>query len=284
MTFPLISLKRKKTVSAYRRGLRVAIWEGLPANVIFMLLGGPYLTGYLLYLGASPAQVGIVLAIPSLANVLQIAGAFLIQSFTNRKLALIMLAGSHRILWVATGAIPFLFPQHVWVIVYILIYGFAFMNQALASVYWTSLMADMVPVKVRGRYFGLRNMLLWCAGTTAVLVGGQVLDRFPGRDGFAILYLVCAVCAVLNIVAFFKYPNPPFEKSAERNKWDMFLKPFENGAFLRATLFISFWLLLQGISVPFFSYVMLDVLKLSYEWVSVMTTVQNVAMMASYYG
>ncbi|PYI53180.1 MFS transporter [Paenibacillus flagellatus] len=260
-----------------------ATFEGIPAIILFQLLGGPFLTGYLLYLGASSFQIGIVLAIPSMANMLQIVGALLIQRFTNRKLAFALLCGLHRILWVLTGAVPFVFPREFGVAAYIAVCVLGFVGQAIGSVFWTSLIADMVPARVRGRYFGIRNTILWAGGCLAILVFGQLLDRLPEPRGFHVLYAVAAVCAVLDIVFFLRYPNPPFEKSGQTGMGAMLAVPFRHKPFRKAMLFISLWLFVQGISVPFFNYVMLDVMHIGYRWISVATMTQNVAMMAGYY-
>lgn len=274
---------RHKSKSLFRPGMIAATMEGFPAIVIVLLLGGPFLTGYLLYLGADSTQIGIVLAIPSLANVLQIFGAFLIQKFQNRKIGLLIFAGLHRIIWTLTGLIPFLFPHQWWVVLYILVTMLAFTSNAFGIVFFTSLMADMVPVQVRGRYFGFRNSLIWAFGCIVLVIGGQILDRMEEPAGFHILYLICAVCAVLNVLAFTRYPNMPFVPSQEHDVKKMVIQPFLHKPFLIATLFIALWLLLQGLSIPFYNYVMLDLMKVSYSWISIITMTQNVAMMLSYY-
>ncbi|WP_240041163.1 MFS transporter [Paenibacillus ginsengarvi] len=269
--------------SAYRGGMIAAILEGIPAIIMFQLLGGPFVTGYLLYLGATSLQVGIVLAIPSLANMLQLVAALLIQRFTNRKLLFTVLCGAHRLLWLAAGVLPMFIPRELGVSVYIAVCIVAFMSQAMGSVFWTSLIADMVPAKVRGRYLGIRNTILWAGGCIAIMVFGQLLDRLPERQGFEIMYMVAAVCAVLDIAFFLLYPNRPFEKSQQSGTKEMLAIPFRHKPFLKSMLFISLWLFLQGISVPFYSYVMLNVMNVSYNWIAIATMTQNVAMMAGYF-
>jgi len=274
---------RTRKPSPYRSGMTAATLEGIPAIILFQLLGGPFLTGYLLYLGASSFQIGIVLAIPSMANMLQIVGALLIQRYTNRKLLFSLLCGFHRVMWVAAGALPLLLPKEFGVIAYIAVSLFGFAGQAIGSVFWTSLIADMVPARVRGRYFGIRNTILWAGGCLAILVFGQILDRMPEPEGFYILYIVAAVCGVLDIVLFLKYPSPPFEKSEQTNMTAMLSVPFRHTKFLKSMLFISLWLFVQGISVPFYNYVMMDIMKISYNWISIATLTQNVAMVAGYF-
>jgi MFS family permease len=138
-------LKQRKKISPNRRSLLAATFEGFPACVLMQLLGGPFLTGYLLYLGASAQQIG----------------------FSN----------------------------------------------ALGSVVWTSLISDMVPAAVRGRYFGIRNTILGGVSSIVLFIGGQILEHYPGGQGFNVLFIICGICALLNMTAYFFYPNLPFETS-----------------------------------------------------------------------
>jgi MFS family permease len=275
--------KSKKAVSGQRRGLYACTLEGIPAVTIFFLLGGPYLTGYMLYLGASPQQIGIALALPFLANVFQIFAAMGMQYIENRRLTLLIFAGLHRVIWVLTIFIPLLLPRELWVLAYVMMLGFAFISNSIGAVVWTSLVADMVPAQIRGKYFGFRNSILWAAGSLALLLGGYLLDRYPGDAGFQLLYAVCGICMILNIAAFLFYPNIPFEKSKESNMMRLFLLPFKDGIFLKAMLFIALWLFMQGIAVPFYTYVMKDVLLINFSWISYIMMVQNITMMISYY-
>jgi MFS family permease len=263
--------------------LLVATFEGVPAVTIMQLLGGPFLTGYLLVLGASSQQIGFVLAITTLVNVAQVFMAVVMQKFRNRKAMLILFGSLHRILWSSAGLIPFLFDKNWWVTMYIVLFTSAHLSNALGSVVWTSLISDMVPAAVRGRYFGLRNTIHGAVSTAALFVGGQIMEHHPGLEGFHYLFLICGVSAVLNMAAYFFYPNLPFEPSTESNPLSMMGKPLKDKAFLKAIIFLSVFLFLQGISVPFYSYVMLKLLKISYNWISIINVVHTLVMMASYY-
>lgn len=269
--------------SLQSRDLLVILHEGIPAMAIFFLLGNPFQTSYLLYLGASPVQIGIALAIPQLANVAQILGALYMQSIENRKLAILILGSLHRVIWASTGLIPFLFPESLRVAMYLPIFGFAFACNALSAVVWASLVGDVVPVSVRGKYFGIRNAVLWGVGSVCLYAGGIILDRYPGGTGFNILFALCGAMAVWNVIAYTFYPNPPFEKSQESGNWNMLVKPFHDRKFLKSMIFISLALFLQLIALPMFTYVMQKIMHTGYQWISAITIAQNVAMMVSYY-
>lgn len=272
---------RKRSVQ--RKNLRIATMEGVPAVMFQTLLGGQFLTGFLLYLGASSSELGFVLAITTFVNIAQLFAAFLIQRLKSRKWTLVLFVACHRILWGATGLIPFLFPKSYWVAAFIVLYTLAFMFNTVGGILWNSLISDIVPARVRGRYFGIRNTMLNALGTLVMYAGGIILDHEPGGKGFLILYIIVWICIAANIAMFFMYPDMPFERSSESRFVPMIKKPLKDSAFLKATLFLGGFLFLQNLVVPLYSYVMLQLLHINYQTLSLLNVAQTVFMMGSFY-
>ncbi|MBW7453850.1 MFS transporter [Paenibacillus sepulcri] len=279
----LISVFRRKKLSDQRRGLLTSIMEGIPATIIGNLLGGPMLTIYIVFLGGNSEDVGLAVAIPQLANLVQLVAAFSMQRFNNRRLLLTVFGITHRIIWVATGFIPFFVTEELRVPVFIGMFLVSFVSASTSGMFFTSMIADMVPMKVRGRYFGIRNTIHWAFASISLLVGGQILDHFNEQTGFVILYAVSAVCTVWNGIELWRYPNLPFERSMETSSAALFLKPLKDSAYMRAVVFIALFILLQNVAIPLFSFVMLEILDISKWRITVITTVQMIAMMFSYY-
>jgi MFS family permease len=75
----------------------------------------------------------------------------------------------------------------------------------------------------------------------------------------------------------------PFEKSEEHKFLPMFKKPLKDTLFMKSTLFLAAWLLLQNLTVPLYSYVMLQLLHINYETLSLLNVSQTLFMMASFY-
>ena len=275
--------RRRGRLSEQRRQIRIATWEGVPSTIFQVLLGGPFLTGFLLYLGANSSQIGFVLAVTTLVNITQLGVAYGIQRIRSRRTALIWFIAVHRLLWAGTGLIPFLFPKDVWVNVYIVTYTIAFMANAVSAMLWTSLISDLIPAKVRGRHFGIRNTVLNALSSICLFAGGILLDRYPGGEGFLLLFIPIWICAVANIVIYFFYPDLPFERSKETAFLPMVRKPLLDSGFMKATCFLAGWLLMQTLIVPLYSYAMLELMRLSYSAVSALTVIQTVAMMISFY-
>jgi MFS family permease len=270
-------------LSPYRKNLFIATIEGIPATFAFSLLNAPFLTGYLLLLGANSFEIGLVLALPTLLNLIQIPAAYWLQQTENRRRWFILSATLHRIFWTLTGAVPFLIGENYYFGLYFLFYLLAFSSNAIGSMIWTSLIADMVPKQVRGQYFGFRNMLNMAVNSAGLFLGGYLLQQIPGLDGYHILFVIAGIAAALNIGTLFLYPNMPFERSESVSIAKMVKKPLENKLFTRSMTFISLWQFLQTLVVPLFSYIMLSVMGLGEFLVSMLTIVQTIAMMISFY-
>src|SRR2546426_11802098 len=68
-----------------RRGLRLSLADAALSSTMTTLAGGVFLTGFALALGASQLQIGILAALPTLANVAQLAGSYFIERTGQRK-------------------------------------------------------------------------------------------------------------------------------------------------------------------------------------------------------
>ena len=68
-----------------RAALANFVIEGTFSAVMASLTGGIFLTGFALLLGASKSMIGLLTALPSLATVVQFAGAFLVERSGRNK-------------------------------------------------------------------------------------------------------------------------------------------------------------------------------------------------------
>jgi MFS family permease len=86
-----------------------------------------------------------------------------------------------------------------WVVIVFLLMMFVMHSgQSIGGPAWTGWMADIVPKRVRGKYFGHRRALAVLSGVPAAMVAGWVLDRYA-RDAAPLVTLAC--CGVLFFIA-----------------------------------------------------------------------------------
>jgi MFS family permease len=184
--------------SRVRRSLRASCAEGVFAELFAACAGPTVLTGWALHLGATPLEVGFVAALPQLAQAVQLPGAWATALFGRRRVALVTIALSRQAL-LPLALLPFLplgnGAQRMLLVVA------ATLSAALSVAgnnAWTSWMGELVPERLRGRYFGRRTALCTVFGTAGGLLVARVLDAASSARaaGLVLASLVVASSAV----------------------------------------------------------------------------------------
>ena len=154
---------------------RMLVADGACVMAMVTLQGGVFLTAFALALGASNYEVGLLTTIVFASQFMQVAGLGLLKWWPRRRAWVVLLCGLSRLFWVFIILIPLLFPERgvTFLLQWLLVAG---LIGAMASPAWNPLMRDIVPEKVRGRFFARR--LAWGTGLALVctLLGGAAID------------------------------------------------------------------------------------------------------------
>ncbi len=267
---------------AARFGMKVAVAEGALFAVWTGMIGGHFLTGYLLYLGASTSQIGLIAALGPLSTLSMLFAAYLLALLPRRKPFMVGTALWHRTLWSLAGFVPLVLPRGTWVWTYLAVYFAAYLGVSLAGPAWQSMMADMVPGQIRGRYLGLRNAVVQVASILTVLVAGRYLDAHPGGEGFRTLYAVGLPVALLNVAAFVLQPEPPYVRQKPQSIWTHLAMPLRSRPFVAAALFGGGLAVAGGLAAPFYGVRMIKDLQLSYGLIATISSAGTAAGILGY--
>ena len=279
------AVNKKILRSELKKGLRDATFDGSLYSVMTSLTNGVFLTGFALALGATHFQIGVIASLPLLAPVFQLPASPLL---TRRRLRKVCLWASFwgRSVWGGIALLPFIAvssPSHF--AVWILILGLAFyhISTSVAGVSWISWMTDLVPEKIRGRYFGNRNVAIGAVGMIATLGGGLLVRRYDlwfkpeVMTGFTPLFLVALMFGYASILFLKRVPSDPgFEETTHRSFLQSLSTVLMDKRFLILILFSSWWGFGVNLASPFFTVYMLQDLHLGYEAVA-LYTVLNLA-------
>jgi MFS family permease len=174
------------------RSLRLSVWEGALAVLFINWATGMVMTGYALWLGASPAVLAVLGALP-LFSQLAAPTALLFRGSRKRWSMGLVIAG--RSLFALILLLPLL-PEG-WRIPFLLLVAvLSQMMLAPVNVLWTSWMAELIPDTERGRYFGFRNGVLGLVGTLGNLLGGVAIDALGKPWGFLLVLLIGVMAGV----------------------------------------------------------------------------------------
>ncbi len=184
---------------ALRRSLHASVLEGAVAEVFTACATGAVVTGWALHLGGDPVFVGALSALPIAAQVVHLPAAWVTDRAGRRRLAIAAVAAS-RVAWAPMALLGLLaLPSHAG---RALLVAVAVLSSVLAVVgnnAWTAWMGDLVPGRLRGRFFGRRTMWVTVAGGLASFLTGLALDRLGAGHQRAVLATLSAIAALSGV-------------------------------------------------------------------------------------
>lgn len=249
-----------------RRSLCAALAEGACAEVFAARASGAVITGWALYLGASAAIIGFLGALPLVAQVTSLPAAWFISAH-SRKLATVLAVCISRLTFLPLIALPWLdVAPAAKLRLFIGIVAVSTIFGVIGNSAWVAWMGDLVPGRLRGRYFGQRTIFLSVAGTLASLTAAVTLDRMAplGFTGAALSALTAVAClAGLASLGLLLRQHEPAAGAREVgvDGWRSLRTALGD---LRARPFLHYqlaWSAAVGISASFFAYHLLTNLR-----------------------
>jgi MFS family permease len=272
---------RERCPSPRRRGLRLAIYEAGLGNVFTELTGGARQIGFALLLGARDVQVGILSALPFLANLAQLTASFLLERTGQCKLLSLVAASMSRVLWIGVILLPLglfgtLSDFRVWAMVMIVALSSLFV--AMNNTFWLSWLGDLVPARLRGRYFGRRNMVIAAVSMSVPLLASAFLDAWEGwfspqhAGGFLLVFALGILCSLAALAVQWRMPIMPLLPRQAEPFFSRLSIPLRDTNFRRFIVFHLCWGASVYLAGPFFTVYMLQDLHLSYTVITALAS------------
>jgi len=249
------------------RSLRLIIWSVAIGTICFNITAGIAMTGYLKAIGVTDFVYGLLFAMAPAANALQIFTSYLLERTRARKRIFITAGLIQRFVWLPFGLVPFFVPMsaplvRVWIVTLLMLVNALcapFMN-----VSFFSMLADVAPIRIRGRYLSVRQRISTIIGIFGGLTTAWLLDMFPGFYGYAFVFTLAFLAGTTDIVLFFWVKFPPMQKKEKHDSIiKMISEVFRNKQFLRVTGFVAIWGFSLNLSGPFYLVYARTVLNLS---------------------
>lgn len=229
-----------------RRAMRYVTTAWMFGAIWMHALAGAPLTLFATQLGLSEFQFGLLSAMPFGAALLSLPAASLTDRTGQRKRIFLISLYINRLLWIVIGAVPTWLiwrygPDASALAIAIFLFSSFLMHsgQAIGSPAWVSWMADVVPDRVRGRYFARRRQWGIVTAIPAAWVAGWVLDHYVSEQaGSMTLMIVCttiftvsAMFGVVDIALFHWVPHSVHPKPRQPF-FQMIVTPLKDARFM----------------------------------------------------
>lgn len=250
--------------------LNASIYDGISHSVM-LGAGETYLGAFGIFLRATTLQIGLLATLPLLFEAMaQWLSALSLDRFQSRRTIIFYWAIFQGALWLPIGLLPFVVgPGSFAPVSLICLTILSHIATGFIYPVWSSLMGDLVPFAIRGRFFGNRNRLTGMSSFISLLLAGSVLHFFKSAElaafGFLVIFTVSMLARFLSAAWIRRYDDPPYHVEPEDvfSFWQ-FLRRTPHSNFAKFTFFFAFTNFSVSFSSPYFALYMLRDLQLSY--------------------
>lgn len=265
-----------------KRAMNRSVAEGALATVMGTLTSGVFLTGFALEMGASRLQIGILAALPALATLAQLAGAYLIERSNECKRLCLLTTMTSRLLWLPIMMVPLVVAHWSTDLVWctIAVFGMSGFFGAIGGVAWLVWIKELIPPSHQVAFLGRRHLsntgLSLLIGTFAAF--GVDWSRTLGSVdvGFASVFGLAASCGLIGLIILSRIPAPAPIVPNGGSFSQLLRRPFQDADFRSLVAFYSVWNLGVHIAQPFLAVYMLQRIGLSFGYVSALTTFSSI--------
>jgi MFS family permease len=246
-----------------RRVLRLVLFDALASEAMGTLTTGVFLVGFAVALGADNFAIGVLAAVPFLAQLLQIPAVLLVERWRVRRDICVFSTAIGRAFLIGAAAAPLIggaLGIKVLIASLAIYQGMA----AIAGCAWNSWMRDLVPSSEHGRFFGRRTAATTALSVVAALSGGAIIDLWKGYMpeyalfGYSLLFLVSAIVGYMGVYLLRITPDKPMAPAEKAGPaLALLFAPLREENFKRLILFLASWNFAANLAAPFFTVYML---------------------------
>lgn len=273
--------------SSVRQSLTASTVDGGLAAVFANITGGILLSNFLLELGASSVEIGMAASIPMLTNLLQPLGALLSNRTNSRHLYGIWTFLPARLVWLLLLAgVIFIdrydgTSQHIVVLLTLALVFISNVLAALGGASWMSWMAALVPPRLRGRYYSMRNIVGNLASLVCLPAASFVVSNWQGSElaGYGIVLSIGIVAGLVSLGCqhFMIDVNPQtyitLQQQQNESLFTDLTAVFQDPNLVIFLGYFALWGFAVNLSTPFFNLYMLDNLHVDITWVTIFSSI-----------
>ncbi|MEW6097848.1 MAG: MFS transporter [Pseudomonadota bacterium] len=268
------------TADALEHGKRFLVRDAAWASLAGSLQGGVVLVGFALALGAGPMQIGLLAAIPLMAQALQLPAIALVERLQQRRKIAVVAVTAARVLILSMALLP-------WVADHAnrlhLLIAMQFCISALGSVCACALnswLHQLLPRDGLGAFFAKR--LFWstsiaCVGT---LAAGQLIDRWPFEPAlyaYSASFAAAALAGFMSSWALARVPEPRMVSHPHGTVFSRLGQPLTDANFRNFLVFMASWNVASNFAGPFLTVYLMKHLGLSLGTVTTLWVASQVA-------
>jgi MFS family permease len=268
-------------------GQRALVLDLAWASLSGALSGGVILAAFALALGATPVQIGLLAAIPFIAQAAQIPASLLIERMRQRRKIAVLTLTAARVAVLCTAALPFLPQRDLALNGLILAQVLIAALNAVGGCAINSWLHQLIPPEQLGNFFSRRlfsGTAVACVGT---LAAGAMIDRMSAAGplrAYAIAFFLAGLAGFVSSFYIARAPEPIMHNAGPATDLrKRILAPFRDPHFRRLLIFIGAWAAASNIAAPFITVYLIEQRGYAVTAVTTMWVVSQLANAVTLY-
>ncbi|MBL0422728.1 MFS transporter [Ramlibacter sp. AW1] len=217
--------------------------------------GGVILMAFALSVGATPFHIGLLAAIPFLAQVAQLPAAWLIERVRKRRLIGVGTLTGARVLIGLMALLPLLPSLPAALALLIVLQVLIASLHAVGGCSVNSWLHQLIPPQQLGHFFARRlfvGTLVACVGT---LAAGALVDHPPlgqTANAYVVAFLLAGLAGFVSSSYLARTPEPLMPDAGPASELgERMAAPFRDRNFRRLLVFMGAWTLASNVAAPF---------------------------------
>jgi MFS family permease len=268
--------------ASVRQNLRWFWFDGVFAQASEAIVLS-YLSLFVLALGASRAQIGLMSALSSLSGaLLLLPGAAIVERWGRRKQIVVFSGGgAARVILLLSALVPLAFagPTAIYPVIVLAVARNAIINLGVPA--WMSLTADVVPLSWRGRYFSARNMAMGVVGMITTFFVGQLITYLNAPAGYQWAMGLAFAIGMGSTFSFAHIEEPvsssQSQPSGRGSRLDFLRHLSTRPDFLTFCATAALWSFSLNVAGPFFNVYLVEDLRASAGIIGTLSVVSSLA-------
>lgn len=271
------------------RAMSLSVIEGSLAMVMSTLLGGIFLTGFALELGASRLQIGIMAAIPTLSQAAQFLGVPFLNRTGRSKQMCMIATWMGRLMWFPILIVPACLSDwsgeaQAWCVIALL--AIASCSGSIGGLAWLDWIKRLIPEERRVAFMARRNLYnsglslamtliaavviaCWHTSTTG---SAEATNTTGSTGGFLTVFAIAMVCGIIGVWLLGKIPSADCAEPLGAVKPSVMLEPIKSSNFRSLLMGYAVWQFATQMAAPFYAVYMLQKLAVPFWAVTALTT------------
>ncbi|HEX6002912.1 MAG TPA: MFS transporter [Burkholderiales bacterium] len=249
------------------RGKNALVRDAAWATLAGALYGGVILVGFAVELGASASVIGLLAAIPFLAQLSQIGAVALVERVRERRRITVVAVTASRVLILSLALIAFIPGSALQLTALVAAQIAISLFGSIAGCAFNSWLHQLVPRGELGALVSRRLFWSTVLSSLGALSAGYLVQNWPGADklqAYSLAFVAAGAAGFISTHYLRRVPEPVMAGGGARVPlFELLRGPFLDPEFRSVILFMGSWNLASNIAAPFITVYLLR--QMGYE-------------------